>query len=146
MVVVIKQVVGFVSKIEIEFVFWYYVKEVFNKYELQCFYFLCYIVFDVGWGCVWLCCVFNEYFLECYLYMFLVDCCRFSIFYEDWFFVMDEERFSMFLIMVVGLNFIFFVINIDNKDLNGQSKFVFIVLDFLKELMQNVIFLLKEFM
>lgn len=44
----------------------------------------------------------------------------------------------------VGLNSILFAINIDNKDLNGQSKFAPTVSDLLKESTQNVTSLLKE--
>lgn len=43
-----------------------------------------------------------------------------------------------------GLNSILFAINIDNKDLNGQSKFAPTVSDLLKESTQNVTSLLKE--
>ncbi|KAG8513450.1 Sorting nexin-29 [Galemys pyrenaicus] len=127
---------------------------------------------------------------------FLLTC---STFYEDWSFVMDEERASMlptmaagkpgraggrvklgagaargefvtaagaqtFPVLLVildvcvstadttpgisfpgaGLNSILFAINIDNKDLNGQSKFAPTVSDLLKESTQNVTSLLKE--
>lgn len=43
-----------------------------------------------------------------------------------------------------GLNSILFAINIDNKDLNGQSKFAPTVSDLLKESTQNMTSLLKE--
>ena len=43
-----------------------------------------------------------------------------------------------------GLNSILFAINIDNTDLNGQSKFAPTVSDLLKESTQNVTSLLKE--
>lgn len=46
--------------------------------------------------------------------------------------------------MAAGLNSILFAINIDNKDLNGQSKFAPTVSDLLKESTQNVTSLLKE--
>lgn len=45
---------------------------------------------------------------------------------------------------LTGLNSILFAINIDNKDLNGQSKFAPTVSDLLKESTQNVTSLLKE--
>ncbi|XP_051037381.1 sorting nexin-29 isoform X2 [Phodopus roborovskii] len=57
---------------------------------------------------------------------------------------MDEERSSMLPTMAAGLNSILFAINIDNKDLNGQSKFAPTVSDLLKESTQNVTSLLKE--
>ncbi|KAM6156336.1 sorting nexin-29 [Rhynchocyon petersi] len=76
--------------------------------------------------------------------MLLSDHSRLSTFYEDWSFVMDEERSSMLPTMAAGLNSILFAINIDNKDLNGQSKFAPTVSDLLKESTQNVTSLLKE--
>ncbi|XP_043820517.1 sorting nexin-29 [Dromiciops gliroides] len=140
----IKQAAGFSSKTETEPVFWYYVKEVLNKHELQRFYSLKNISTDVGRGRAWLRCALNEHSLERYIHMLLADKIRLSIFYEDWAFVMDEERSSMLPTMAAGLNSILFAINIDNKDLNGQSKYTPTVSDLLKESTQNVTSLLKE--
>uniref|UniRef100_A0A8C8YRD3 Sorting nexin 29 n=1 Tax=Prolemur simus TaxID=1328070 RepID=A0A8C8YRD3_PROSS len=127
----IKQAAGFPSKTETEPVFWYYVKEVLNKHELQRFYSLRHISSDVGRGRAWLRCALNEHSLERYLHMLLAD----------------RGRLSLFLILSLfwtGLNSILFAINIDNKDLNGQSKFAPTVSDLLKESTQNVTSLLKE--
>ncbi|XP_028634191.1 sorting nexin-29 [Grammomys surdaster] len=140
----IKQAAGFASKTETEPVFWVYVKEVLSKHELQRFYSLHHITADVGRGRAWLRCALNEHSLERYLQMLLADRTRLSTFYEDWSFVMDEERSSMLPTMAAGLNSILFAINIDNKDLNGQSKFAPTVSDLLKESTQNVTSLLKE--
>ncbi|XP_051023297.1 sorting nexin-29 isoform X2 [Acomys russatus] len=140
----IKQAAGFASKTETEPVFWFYVKEVLNKHELQRFYSLHHITADVGRGRAWLRCALNEHSLERYLHMLLADRARLSTFYEDWSFVMDEERSSMLPTMAAGLNSILFAINIDNKDLNGQSRFAPTVSDLLKESTQNVTSLLKE--
>lgn len=140
----IKQAAGFASKTETEPVFWFYVKEVLNKHELQRFYSLHHITADVGRGRAWLRCALNEHSLERYLHMLLADRARLSTFYEDWSFVMDEERSSMLPTMAAGLNCILFAINIDNRDLNGQSKFAPTVSDLLKESTQNVTSLLKE--
>ncbi|XP_053528117.1 sorting nexin-29 isoform X2 [Artibeus jamaicensis] len=128
----------------LEPVFWFYVKEVLSKHELQRFYSLRHITLDVGRGRAWLRCALNEHSLERYLHMLLADRSRLSTFYEDWSFVMDEERSSMLPTMAAGLNSILFAINIDNKDLNGQSKFAPTVSDLLKESTQNVTSLLKE--
>ncbi|KAF3818971.1 hypothetical protein GH733_012388 [Mirounga leonina] len=125
-------------------VFWFYVKEVLSKHELPRFYSLRHIASDVGRGRAWLRCALNEHSLERYLHMLLADRSRLSTFYEDWSFVMDEERSSMLPTMAAGLNSILFAINIDNKDLNGQSKFTPTVSDLLKESTQNVTSLLKE--
>uniref|UniRef100_A0A8C9QI23 Sorting nexin 29 n=1 Tax=Spermophilus dauricus TaxID=99837 RepID=A0A8C9QI23_SPEDA len=140
----IKQAAGFASKTETEPVFWHYVKEVLNRHELQRFHSLRHITSDVGRGRAWLRCALNEHSLERYLHMLLADQGRLSTFYEDWSFVMDEERSSMLPTMAAGLNSILFAINIDNKDLNGQSKFAPTVSDLLKESTQNVTSLLKE--
>uniref|UniRef100_A0A672TSK0 Sorting nexin 29 n=1 Tax=Strigops habroptila TaxID=2489341 RepID=A0A672TSK0_STRHB len=140
----IKQAAGFSSKTEIEPVFWYYVKEVLNKHELQRFYSLKTITTDIGRGRAWLRCALNEHSLERYVHMLLADKNRLGVFYEDWSFMMDEERSSMIPTMAAGLNSILFAINIDNKDLNGQSKCTPTVSDLLKESTQNVTSLLKE--
>ncbi|XP_062444522.1 sorting nexin-29 isoform X2 [Rhea pennata] len=140
----IKQAAGFSSKTETEPVFWYYVKEVLNKHELQRFYSLRAITTDIGRGRAWLRCALNEHSLERYVHMLLADKNRLSVFYEDWSFMMDEERSSMIPTMAAGLNSILFAINIDNKDLNGQSKCIPTVSDLLKESTQNVTSLLKE--
>ncbi|XP_061455542.1 sorting nexin-29 isoform X2 [Rhineura floridana] len=140
----IKQAAGFSSKTEMEPVFWYYVKEVLNKHELQRFYSLRNISTDIGRGRAWLRCALNEHSLERYFHMLLADKNRLSVFYEDWSFMMDEECSSMIPTMAAGLNSILFAINIDNKDLNGQSKCPPTVSHLLKESTQNVTSLLKE--
>nr|XP_056722543.1 sorting nexin-29 [Euleptes europaea] len=124
-------------------VFWYYVKEVLNRHELQRFYSLKNITTDTGRGRAWLRCALNEHSLERYFHMLLADKDRLSVFYEDWSFMMDEERSSMIPTMAAGLNPILFAINIDNKDLNGQSKGASTVSHLLKESTQNVTSLLK---
>lgn len=53
--------------------FWFYVKEVLNKHELQRFYSLRHIASDVGRGRAWLRCALNEHSLERYLHMLLAD-------------------------------------------------------------------------
>ncbi|CAH2306974.1 sorting nexin-29 [Pelobates cultripes] len=140
----IKQAAGFASKTETEPAFWVYVKEILNKHELQRFYALKNITTDIGRGRAWLRCALNEHSLERYIHMLLGDPNRLSFFYEDWSFLLDEERSSMLPNMAAGLNSILFAINIDNKDLNGQAKSAPTVSDLLKESTQNVTSLLKE--
>ncbi|XP_068100805.1 sorting nexin-29 isoform X3 [Hyperolius riggenbachi] len=140
----IKQAAGFSSKTETDPVFWLYVKEILNKHELQRFYSLKNITTDIGRGRAWLRCALNEHSLERYVHMLLGDPNRLSFFYEDWSFVLDEERSSMLPTMAAGLNSILFAINIDNKDLNGPVKTVPTVSHLLKESTQNVTSLLKE--
>ncbi|KAM9305547.1 sorting nexin-29 [Gastrophryne carolinensis] len=140
----IKQAAGFSSKTETDPVFWVYVKEVLSKHELQRFYALKNITTDVGRGRAWLRCALNEHSLERYVHMLLGDSTKLSYFYEDWSFLLDEERSSMLPTMAAGLNSILFAINIDNKDLNGPIQKVPTVSDLLKESTQNVTSLLKE--
>ncbi|XP_050569679.1 sorting nexin-29 isoform X3 [Cygnus atratus] len=99
----IKQAAGFSSKTETDPVFWYYVKEVLNKHELQRFYSLKTITTDIGRGRAWLRCALNEHSLERYVHMLLADKNRLSVFYEDWSFMMDEERSSMIPTMAADL-------------------------------------------
>uniref|UniRef100_A0A674N702 Sorting nexin 29 n=1 Tax=Takifugu rubripes TaxID=31033 RepID=A0A674N702_TAKRU len=99
--------------------FWFYVKEHLNRHELQRFYSLRHISSELGRGRAWLRCALNEHSLERYLHSLLADRPRLGNYYEDWSFVLDEERASMLPTMAAGLNSILFAINIDNTDLNG---------------------------
>uniref|UniRef100_A0A8C8H3A6 Sorting nexin 29 n=1 Tax=Oncorhynchus tshawytscha TaxID=74940 RepID=A0A8C8H3A6_ONCTS len=116
----IKQAAGFTSKTELTF--WFYVKEYLNRHELQRFYSLRHISSELGRGRAWLRCALNEHSLERYLHTLLADRMRPGTFYEDWAFILDEERASMLPTMAAGLNSILFAIKIDNKDLNGVIR------------------------
>uniref|UniRef100_A0A8C7SZ21 Sorting nexin 29 n=1 Tax=Oncorhynchus mykiss TaxID=8022 RepID=A0A8C7SZ21_ONCMY len=118
----IKQAAGFTTKTEAELTFWLYVKEHLNRHELQRFYSLRHISSELGRGRAWLRCALNEHSLERYLHMLLADGIRLGTFYEDWAFILDEERASMLPTMAAGLNSILFAINIDNTDLNGVPR------------------------
>ena len=61
------------SPVSTEPVFWFYVKEVLSKHELQRFHALRHIASDVGRGRAWLRCALNENSLERYLHMLLAD-------------------------------------------------------------------------
>ncbi|XP_053196880.1 sorting nexin-29 [Scomber japonicus] len=115
----LKQAAGFSSKTEAELTFWFYVKEHLNRHELQRFYSLRQISSELGRGRAWLRCALNEHSLERYLHTLLADRPRLGTYYEDWAFILDEERASMLPTMAAGLNSILFAINIDNTDLNG---------------------------
>lgn len=115
----LKQAAGFSSKTEAELTFWFYVKEHLNRHELQRFYSLRHISSELGRGRAWLRCALNEHSLERYLHTLLADRPRLGTYYEEWAFILDEERASMLPTMAAGLNSILFAINIDNTDLNG---------------------------
>uniref|UniRef100_A0A674KBS6 Sorting nexin 29 n=1 Tax=Terrapene triunguis TaxID=2587831 RepID=A0A674KBS6_9SAUR len=149
----IKQAAGFSSRTETEPVFWYYVREVLNKHELQRFYSLRTITTDIGRGRAWLRCALNEHSLERYVHMLLADKNRLSLnvllisfVYEISLHICTQLCCCMVFLFALskGLNSILFAINIDNKDLNGQSKCTPTVSDLLKESTQNVTSLLKE--
>ncbi|XP_058263128.1 sorting nexin-29 isoform X2 [Hemibagrus wyckioides] len=140
----IKQVAGFTSKTEGDLTFWFYVKEHLNRHELQRFYSLRNIWSELGRGRAWLRCALNEHSLERYLHMLLADRPRLSTFYEEWAFILDEERASMLPTMAAGLNSILFAINIDNTDLNGQARTGPSVSLLLKESTQGMSSLWKE--
>ncbi|XP_017271697.1 sorting nexin-29 [Kryptolebias marmoratus] len=141
----LKQAAGFSSKTEGELTFWFYVKEHLNRHELQRFYSLRQISSELGRGRAWLRCALNEHSLERYLHTLLADRPRLGTFYEDWAFLLDEERASMLPTMAAGLNSILFAINIDNSDLNGGlTRAASSVSHLLKESTQGIGSLLKE--
>ncbi|XP_061764898.1 sorting nexin-29 isoform X2 [Nerophis ophidion] len=142
----IKQAAGFSSKAETEFTFWFYVKEHLNRHELQRFYSLRHITSELGRGRAWLRCALNEHSLERYLHTLLSDQLRLGTYYEEWAFMLDEERASMLPTMAAGLNSILFAINIDNNDLNGGPTRVGAssVTHLLKESTQGIGSLWKE--
>ncbi|XP_051969173.1 sorting nexin-29-like isoform X2 [Xyrauchen texanus] len=140
----IKQAAGLSSKTEAELTFWFYVKEHLNHHELHRFYSLRNVTSELGRGRAWLRCALNEHSLERYLHMLLADCARLSAYYEDWAFVLDGERASMLPTMAAGLNSILFAINIDNTDLNGQTRSGSSVSHLLKESTQGMSSLWKE--
>ncbi|XP_034049281.1 sorting nexin-29 isoform X1 [Thalassophryne amazonica] len=142
----LKQAAGFSTKAEAELTFWFYVKEHLNRHELQRFYALRHISSELGRGRAWLRCTLNEHSLERYLHALLADHPRLSTYYEDWAFILDEERASMLPTMAAGLNSILFAINIDNIDLNGGMMRAgsSSVSHLLKESTQGIGTLLKE--
>ncbi|XP_023804976.1 sorting nexin-29 [Oryzias latipes] len=143
----LKQAAGFSSRTDggAELTFWFYVKEHLNRHELQRFYSLRHISSELGRGRAWLRCALNEHSLERYLHSLLADRPRLGSYYEDWAFVLDEERASMLPTMAAGLNSILFAINIDNSDLNGgPTRGSSSVSSLLKESTQGFGSLLKE--
>ncbi|KAM8836071.1 sorting nexin-29 isoform 2-T4 [Spinachia spinachia] len=117
----LKHAAGFNTKADAEFTFWFHMKEHLNRHELQRFYSLRHISSELGRGRAWLRCALNEHSLERYLHTLLADRLRLGSYYEDWAFILDEERASMLPTMAAGLNSILFAINIDNTDLNGGA-------------------------
>ncbi|XP_035211143.1 sorting nexin-29-like [Stegodyphus dumicola] len=99
-------------------VFWQMVRIILNKHEYERYMLLKNIHTDIGRGRAWLRSALNENSLERYMHMMLADISQIRNFYEDWAFLMDEERSSMLPMMAAGLGSILFAISIDNPDLN----------------------------
>lgn len=103
---------------ETDAVFWQLVRTVLNKHEYERYMLLKNIHTDIGRGRAWLRSALNEKSLERYMHMILADPAQVRIFYEDWAFLMDQERNSMLPMMAAGLGSILFAIGIDNPDFN----------------------------
>ncbi|GIY19299.1 sorting nexin-29 [Caerostris darwini] len=103
---------------ESEPVFWQIVRLVLNKHEYDRYMLLKNIQTDIGRGRAWLRSALNEHSLERYMHMVLADSSQIRNFYEDWAFLLDDERSSMLPMMAAGLGSILFAISIDNPDLN----------------------------
>lgn len=99
-------------------VFWQIVRLVLNKHEYERYMLLKNIQTDIGRGRAWLRSALNEHSLERYMHMILADSSQIRNFYEDWAFLLDDERSSMLPMMAAGLGSILFAISIDNPDLN----------------------------
>ncbi|XP_054716261.1 sorting nexin-29-like [Uloborus diversus] len=104
---------------ETDSVFWQLIRLVLNKHEYERYMLLKNIHSDTGRGRAWLRSALNENSLERYMHMILADNNQIKNFYEDWAFLMDEERSSMLPMMAAGLGSILFAISIDNPDLNA---------------------------
>ncbi|XP_023221437.1 sorting nexin-29-like isoform X1 [Centruroides sculpturatus] len=106
------------KNLESEPAFWHFVRTILNKHEYERYLMLKNTSTDVGRGRAWLRSALNERSLERYMHMMLADATHISQFYEDWAFLMDQERSSMLPMMSAGLGSILFAINIDNPDLD----------------------------
>ncbi|CAL1283396.1 unnamed protein product [Larinioides sclopetarius] len=119
----LRQVTGMMKGLNIlngeaESVFWQIVRLVLNKHEYERYMLLKNITTDIGRGRAWLRSALNEHSLERYMHMILADSAQIKNFYEDWAFLLDDERSSMLPMMAAGLGSILFAISIDNPDLN----------------------------
>ncbi|KAJ4437081.1 hypothetical protein ANN_17216, partial [Periplaneta americana] len=101
---------------------WHYVREHLTRHEYERYLVLKQVWTDVGRGRAWLRSSLNEHSLERYLHCMLGSTAHLSIFYEDWAFLLDQERSSMLPTMAAGLGSILFAISIDNTELNHTSS------------------------
>ena len=84
-------------------VLWHYVREQLTRHEYERYLVLKQVWTDVGRGRAWLRSSLNEHSLERYLHCMLGSTEHLSVFYEDWAFLMDQERSSMLPTMAAGL-------------------------------------------
>ncbi|KAJ9595507.1 hypothetical protein L9F63_013272, partial [Diploptera punctata] len=106
---------------ENQVVLWHYIREHLTRHEYERYLVLKQVWTDVGRGRAWLRSSLNEHSLERYLHCMLGSTEHLSIFYEDWAFLLDQERSSMLPIMAAGLGSILFAISIDKTELNQPS-------------------------
>nr|CAD7408261.1 unnamed protein product [Timema cristinae] len=102
-------------------VFWHYVCEHLTRHEYERYLLLKNVWTDAGRGRAWLRSALNERSLERYLHCMLGNTAHLHIFYEDWSFLVDQEKSSMLPVMAAGLGSILFAIGIDNLELNRVS-------------------------
>ncbi|CAH1273222.1 PLEKHM1 [Branchiostoma lanceolatum] len=119
---VTQQVTGINMKGETEPVFWQCMREHLNKHELQRYLMLQQVTTDAGRGRAWLRSALNEHSLERYLHSLLGNTNLLRQHYDDWAFVLDDERSSMLPNMAAGLGSILFAINIDKAELNTVKQ------------------------
>jgi len=84
-------------------VLWHYVCEHLTKHEYERYLLLKQVCTDVGRGRAWLRSSLNEHSLERYLHCMLGSTTHLSIFFEDWAFLLDQEKSSMLPTMAAGM-------------------------------------------
>ncbi|KAH0954016.1 hypothetical protein HN011_007055 [Eciton burchellii] len=103
--------------------FWPCIKDQLTWHEQERFSMLRKVHTDYGRGRAWLRAVLNERSLERHLHA-IVDPSTLSPFYEEWAFLLDQEKNSVLPNVAAGLGTILFAIRIDNEeldDLNGKG-------------------------
>ncbi|CAK9822372.1 Sorting nexin-29 [Anthophora retusa] len=101
--------------------FWPCIKEQLTWHEQERFSVLKKVHTDYGRGRAWLRAVLNERSLERHLHAIL-DPAILSPFYEDWAFLLDQERSAVLPNVAAGLGSILFAIRIDNEELDNNLK------------------------
>ncbi|OAD62126.1 Sorting nexin-29, partial [Eufriesea mexicana] len=101
--------------------FWPCIKEQLTWHEQERFSVLKKVHTDYGRGRAWLRAVLNERSLERHLHAIL-DPSILCSFYEDWAFLLDQERSAVLPNVAAGLGSILFAIRIDNEELDNNLK------------------------
>ncbi|XP_012272933.1 sorting nexin-29 isoform X2 [Orussus abietinus] len=100
--------------------FWPCIREQLTWHEQERFSILRKVHTDYGRGRAWLRAALNERSLERHLHA-IIDPETLSPFYEDWAFLLDQEKSSVLPNVAAGLGTILFAIRIDNEDLDDRS-------------------------
>lgn len=101
--------------------FWPCIREQLTWHEQERFTVLKKVYTDYGRGRAWLRAVLNERSLERHLHAIL-NPESLSPFYEDWAFLLDQERSAVLPNVAAGLGSILFAIRIDNEELDDCSR------------------------
>ncbi|XP_043255709.1 sorting nexin-29 [Colletes gigas] len=101
--------------------FWPCIKEQLTWHEQERFSILKRVHTDYGRGRAWLRAVLNERSLERHLHS-IIDSTILSPFYEDWAFLLDQERSAILPNVAAGLGSILFAIRVDNEELDNNLK------------------------
>ncbi|KAL6258123.1 hypothetical protein P5V15_010042 [Pogonomyrmex californicus] len=103
--------------------FWPCIKEQLTWHEQERFSMLRKVHTDYGRGRAWLRAVLNERSLERHLHA-IINPSNLSPYYEEWAFLLDQEKSSVLPNVTAGLGTILFAIRTDNEeldDLNGKG-------------------------
>lgn len=99
--------------------FWHFVREHLTKHERERYENLRHIWTDNGCGRAWLRSALNERSLERYLLSLIGSSVeQISCYYEDWAFLLDQEKSNILPQAAAGLCSILFAISIDKPELN----------------------------
>ncbi|XP_076165639.1 sorting nexin-29 isoform X3 [Ptiloglossa arizonensis] len=104
-----------------EMAFWPCIKEQLTWHEQERFSILKRVHTDYGRGRAWLRAVLNERSLERHLHA-IIDPTILSPFYEDWAFLLDQERSAVLPNVAAGLGSILFAIRVDNEELDNNLR------------------------
>ncbi|XP_054010336.1 sorting nexin-29 [Hylaeus anthracinus] len=101
--------------------FWPCIKEQLTWHEQERFSILKRVHTDYGRGRAWLRAVLNERSLERHLHT-IIDPTVLSPYYEDWAFLLDQERSAVLPNVAAGLGSILFAISVDNEELDNNLR------------------------
>lgn len=111
---------GGMSRTSVDFSFWPCIKEQLTWHEQERFAVLRNVHTDFGRGKAWLRAALNERSLERHLHA-IINASVLLPYYEDWAFLLDQERSSVLPNVAAGLGTIVFAIRIDNDELDDRS-------------------------